>query len=104
MERQKLSQCVFRPGDPVIFRKVKISTCPGPRAISVHPQGSGETYTYQVDKFWVVDDATGDTLLVRTRRGKVHEVDISDPNLRRPNLIERFLYRDRFPEPADAGN
>lgn len=95
---------IYRPGDPVIFRKAKVSTCPGPRAISVHPQGCGETYTYHVDKFWVVESSRGDTLLVRTRRGKLHEVDASDPNLRRANLIERFLYRDRFPEPTDASN
>ena len=104
MRRQKLSHTTFQPGDPVIFRKAKISTCPGPRAIAFHPQGSGETYTYHVDKFWVVEGASGDTLLVRTRRGKVHELDVSDPNLRRPNLIERILYSDRFPEPSAADN
>lgn len=94
----------YRPGDPVIFRKAKISTCPGPRAIGVHPQGRGETYSYQVDKFWVVESARGDTLLVRTRRGKRHEIRVDDPNLRRANLLEWLLYHDRFPAPPDASN
>jgi hypothetical protein len=93
----------FKPGDPVIFRKTKISTCPGPRAISIHPQGRGETYTYQVDKFWVVDQPIdGEMLLVRTRRGKVHRIRADDPNLRRANLLEWWLYRDRFPERVGA--
>lgn len=93
----------FKPGDPVIFRKTKISTCPGPRAIAIHPQGRGETYTYQVDKFWVVDQPLdAETLLVRTRRGKVHRIRADDPNLRRASLLEWWLYRDRFPGRVEA--
>ena len=89
----------FKPGDPVIFRVTKTSTCPGPRAKSVCAQSQGETYTYQVDKFWVVAESEDDnTLLLHTRRGKQHRVEANNPHLRRATWWERLLYRDRFPQ------
>ncbi|MEX0703557.1 MAG: hypothetical protein WD069_15790 [Planctomycetales bacterium] len=89
----------FEPGDPVVYRKSKFSTHPGPRAKSVAPAPRGETYSYVVDKFWTVVSVTeDDRLLIRTRRGKEHVVNPSDPNLRRARWWERLLYRHRFPE------
>jgi hypothetical protein len=87
----------FQPGDPVIYRKTKRSERPGPRARKVQPSPKGEEYLYEVDKFWTVAEMRGDQLLLVTRRGKQHLVDRKTPNLRRPNWLERWLYRDRFP-------
>lgn len=87
----------FRPGDPVIFRKTKRSERPGSRAKNVHPATKGEQYVYEVDKFWVVAEVHDDRLVLMTRRGKRHVVDRQNRALRRPSLIQRWMYRDRFP-------
>ena len=88
----------YRAGDPVIYRKRKHSTSPGPRAQDVDPAPHGEEYTYCVDKFWVVRERLENgSLLLATRRGKEHVVSPDDPNLRHPHWWERWLYRDRFP-------
>lgn len=88
----------LRPGEPVIYRASKVSTGPGPRARNVYAAPGGDTYTYVVEKFWVVADVRGDgKLLLRTRRGKEHLVEPNDPKLRRPHWWERLLYRGRFP-------
>lgn len=89
---------MFKPGDPVIFRKSKLSTRPGPRAEEIHPAPRGETYSYEVDKFWVVVETREDgTVVVETRRGKQHVIDANHPRLRHINLWERLFYRSRFP-------
>ena len=89
----------YKPGDPVIFRVTKQSTDPGPRAVDVHPAPSGETYSYQVDKFWTVSEvqSTGMVQLV-TRRGKQRSVSRVDLRLRPARWWERWLYGDRFPK------
>lgn len=88
----------FRVGEPVIFTVSKNSPHPGPRAKSLHPAPAGETYSYQVEKFWTVADVRPDGhLLLVTRRGKQHEVDITDLRLRPVRWWERWLYRNRFP-------
>jgi hypothetical protein len=91
----------FKPGDPVIFRVTKQSTDPGPRALDVHPAQSGETYSYQVDKFWTVCEVLSDNSLeLVTRRGKQRRVSKSDFRLRHARWWERWLYGDRFPKLA----
>ena len=93
----------FRPGDRVVYRKTKHTPKPGPRAEQILPASSGETYSYVVDKFWIVDRICDDgDLLLRTRRGKTHKTRPDDPNLRHAGLITRLLYGRRFPrhEPA----
>lgn len=99
-----VSRKPFRIGEPVIFTKAKHSLAPGPRAHDVMPAAHGDSYAYQVDKFWVVEseDAEG-RLVLRTRRGKQHVVAPDDERLRRPTLWERLRYRDRFPEPGADG-
>lgn len=88
----------FRVGDPVIFVVSKSSTDPGPRAKHVHPAPAGETYSYQVEKFWTVADVRSDGHVVLvTRRGKQHDVNLSDPRLRAARWWEKWIYRDRFP-------
>jgi len=93
-----MAQQKFSPGDPVIYRRSKCTTHPGPRAVHVTPAPRGEDYAYEVDKFWVVVEMRSDhTLVLRTRRGKLHVVRDNDPHLRRPNLLERIRFGPRFP-------
>ena len=87
------------PGDWVVYRKSKRSTSPGPRAEHVVAAPKGETYTYVVDKFWVVESVLPENrLLLRTAKGKAHTIDIRDPSLRKPSWIQRLLWRNRFRE------
>lgn len=87
----------FQPGDYVIYRKSKHSTQPGPRATNVQPSRRGDTYIYNVDKFWIVEEVQDDgTVVASTRRGKRNIIKPDDPSLKRANLLERFLYRSRF--------
>ncbi len=87
----------FRPGDQVIYRKTKFSRRPGPRASNVRPSSNGDSYTYIVDKFWIVQSVSDEgTLTLRTRTGKTHTVAVGDPLLRRANFWERWRHRDRF--------
>ena len=89
----------YKPGDPVIFRVTKQSTDPGPRAVDVHPAQSGETYSYQVDKFWAVRDILSDDMVqLVTRRGKQRSVSKDDLRLRHARWWERWFYGDRFPK------
>ncbi|MBI1337669.1 MAG: hypothetical protein GC164_11990 [Phycisphaera sp.] len=92
----------YQPGDPVIYRALKHSAHPGPRATEIEPEPMGEGYSYAVDKFWVVEriDEQGQ-LVLRTRRGKLHILPPDHPQVRRPNLWQRYLYRDRFPNLGD---
>lgn len=88
---------MFHVGDRVIYRMRKYTTHPGPRARNVAPAPHGDFYDYEVDKFWVVAEQLNDgRLLLRTRRGKEHVVPLDDPKLRRAQLWERWLYRQRF--------
>lgn len=89
----------YIPGDPVIFRVTKQSTDPGPRAVDIHPAPSGETYSYQVDKFWTVKEIRQDgTLNLITRRGKERTVSKDDLRLRHARWWERWIYRQKFPK------
>jgi hypothetical protein len=85
-------------GDAVIYRKVKASPHPGPRATDIRPSEQGEDYLYEVDKFWTVRavQPTGHIECV-TRKGKVHTIRPDDLNLRKATWWERWWYRDRFP-------
>lgn len=91
----------FQPGDPVVYRATKFSDSPGPRAENITAAEHGENYSYQVDKFWTVEEVLDDgRLRLRTRRGKEHVLAEDDPRLRRANLWERLVYKKRFPKPA----
>lgn len=88
----------YKLGDPVVFSVTKFSTDPGPCADDIHPVPYGETYHYQVDKFWLVGEILEDgQLLLLTRRGKRHTVAPDDPRLRPARWWERWLHRNRFP-------
>jgi hypothetical protein len=87
----------FKPGDRVVYRKTKHSTTPGPRAKQISPAPQGEDYGYVVEKFWVVVEVLDDgRVRLRTRRGKEHLISAADPNLRRANWWQSWLYRSRF--------
>ncbi|MEX1040911.1 MAG: hypothetical protein WDZ51_09790 [Pirellulaceae bacterium] len=88
---------MFRPGDAIVYRKMKHTTSPGPRAHAIEPEPRGEYYSYEVDKYWVVEQVKDDTIVVRTRRGKNHEIRPNDPRLRPANWWERLMFRNRFP-------
>ena len=91
----------MRAGDCIIYRLTKYSSSPGRRARNVHPERKGECYTYQVDKFWVVDKVNADgTLQVATRRGKRRVLDSDDSMLRKANWWERIVHSRRFPKLA----
>ena len=91
----------FQKGDRIIFTKTKFGPSPGPRAEDIDPSLHGETYSYLVKKFWTVLDLEGDRLLVQTRTGKRHWVDLDDPGLRAPTWWEQIKYRERFPAIED---
>jgi hypothetical protein len=94
----ELVSAKFRRGDRVIYRKLKHSNSPGPRARDVDPAPHGEEYTYCVDKFWVVRERLEHGALVLvTRRGKEHVVSPDDPNLRHAHWWERLFFGSRFP-------
>ncbi|EAQ79801.1 hypothetical protein [Blastopirellula marina] len=93
---------MFKPGDPVVYRKTKHTTHPGPRAHDIDPEPRGEFYTYDVDKYWVIEQIDQEAIVVRTRRGKTHAIRRDDTRLRAANWWERFFLRGRFPG-ADAG-
>jgi hypothetical protein len=98
----------FEVGDHVVYRKAKISASPGPRAKRVRPAAHGEDYVYAVDKFWTVSAIVDEeTIELVTRRGKVHQVRVDDPMLRKAGPLCYWLWRSRFPEvdaskPAEA--
>ena len=89
----------FTYGDWVIYRKLKHSASPGPRAHNISPSPHGELYNYFVDKFWIVESVLPDgRLQLRTRTGKTHVINASDPRLRRARWWERWFYNNRFKE------
>ncbi|NQU43478.1 hypothetical protein HQ520_09340 [bacterium] len=86
-------------GNPVLYQITKTSEHPGPRAQGVDPAPHGDTYTYQVEKYWRVKKVLEDGRLVLvTRRGKEHVCDPADPQLHPARLLKRVLYRNRFPD------
>ena len=92
----------FERGDWVVYRKTKFGERPTGRAVDVTPSAHGDGYTYLVDKYWVVESTKENgRVVVRTRRGKRHEIDADDRRFRRAALWERVLHRTRFVETAE---
>ena len=88
---------VFKPGDYVVYRKLKHTTHPGRRARAIRAASNGDHYSYVVDKFWLVLDVLEDgRLRLQTPGGKTHLIDRKDVNLRRANLLDRILNSNRF--------
>lgn len=87
----------YQIGDRVVYTREKYTTKPGPRAKNISAARKGESYQYQVDKYWLVTDVLGDSVELTTRTGKTHVVDSGDPNLRKASLIERLFKSELFP-------
>jgi predicted SPOUT superfamily RNA methylase MTH1 len=94
----------FQVGERVIFRMIKRSVHPGPRAVHVRPEPAGEGYQYEVNKFWTVSEVRDNQVVLVTRRGKTRVVDANDPALRRAGWWERLAYRGRFPTDLHAAD
>ena len=93
----------FRPGDLIVYRKSKHSTLPGPRAANIHPAPNGDSYSYTVDKYWVVETVLEDgTIIAATRGGKKNRLGADDPMLKHASLLQRLLFRSRFPVESDV--
>jgi len=87
----------WKPGDLVVCAKQKHSHSPGSRARLIDATAGGETYSYVVDKFWIVQDIGADgQLVLLTRQGKQHTIHANDPRLRRVTLWERWRHRQRL--------
>ena len=93
----------FHPGDFVVYKKQKRSTCPGPRAHDIAAAVQDGKFSYVVDKYWTVSEVCDDdTIVVQTRRGKQHRINCSDPNLRRVKWWQRLWIRSRHPQLDDS--
>ena len=94
----KHSDQPFDHGDYVIYRRLRHANRPSRRAKDIRPAVLGEYYSFEVEKYWIVDDVLPDgRLLLRTRRGKIHEVSSDDPQLRLASAWERWFLTSRFP-------
>ncbi|MEE2938505.1 MAG: hypothetical protein VYA84_21155 [Planctomycetota bacterium] len=93
----------WSPGDWAVYRKSKRSVSPGPRAYNIMAASKGDSYTYVVEKFWIVESVTPDKeVCLRTARGKRNRISLDDPNLRRPSWYQRILWRARFREVEES--
>lgn len=93
----------LQPGDRVVYRKQKSSVSPGPRAKAVFASPKGEAYHYIVDKYWLVQQVFEDgSVEVRTRQGKLHRIDATDPRLRPATWWEKLVHAKRFPSLDNA--
>ena len=88
----------YHVGDRVVFTRDKYTSCPGRRAKNIVAAPNGESYRYQVDKYWlVIEVQAGGELRVATRRGKTHNIQANHPQLRKATLFERLFKRRLFP-------
>ena len=88
----------YSVGDCVVYYMGKESQSPGPRATHVVPASAGETYSYEVPKYWrVLEIGSNGTLVLRTRRGKLKMVELVDPRLRKAHWWEKLFFSSRFP-------
>ncbi len=94
----------YTVGDCVVYTRDKIGTSPGPRAKNVSPSMHGETYSYEVEKYWrVTKIVSPNEIELVTRRGKKHTISLEDPRLRKASWWEKLFHADRFP-PTDLGS
>jgi len=88
---------LYHPNDWVVYTREKHSLSPGPRAKNISPSPHGELYSYEVDKYWIVREVREKDLVLETRRGKTHTVELADRRLRKANWWERLFLSNRFP-------
>ena len=98
-----MNRKTFKPGDCVVFCRMKHKTHPSRRACAVQPAANGDDYSYYVKKFWVVCDVLSDgRVMLQTPRGRRHLVRADDPGLSHASLLEKFWYRNRFLQSQSA--
>lgn len=89
---------VLKVGDPVVYRVSKHSENSGRRARNVGAAPRGEYDTCEADRFWTVVGIRDDgRVILRTRRGEEHTVDLNDQRLRHATVWERLFFHNRFP-------
>ncbi|WP_148075597.1 hypothetical protein [Bythopirellula goksoeyrii] len=94
---QKSNRALFHKGDCVVFRRMKCNTQPSRRAQNIQAAHHGDDYYYVVEKCWIVAEVLKEgKLLLKTRSGKSHIVDASDPKLRPASIWDKIRYRSRF--------
>lgn len=87
----------FKKGDWVVYRKQKRGAIPTKRAINIHPFEKGEQYSYQIEKFWVVQDVLpDDKVILCTIKGNKKTVNTKDPGLYKASLLQRFFLRNKY--------
>ncbi len=85
-------------GDKVVYTRDKYTSRPGPRAKNLSPARNGESYQYQVEKYWRVTEVhSNNTVVLCTRRGKTHVTTFDDPRLRPATWMERLWKSALFP-------
>lgn len=91
----------IRKEDPVIYFKHKTSTSPSAKnPKNLHPAQRGESYRYDVKKYWRVVVVSRNFFLCKTRTGKLNKIDREDSRIRKANWLERFWFGfvlNRFP-------
>lgn len=94
----------FQIGDLVVYQRTEFGPHPGPDASQVAPSRNGDSYTYCVTKYWIVQEVLPNAQLrVTTREGHQHLIDARDANLRRANFLERFWIKRQFERPEASG-
>lgn len=89
----------FRVGDRVVYTREKYTPSPGPRAKNITASPNGESYHYEVDKFWIVTDVLSNgSIMAETRRGKQHVIECDNTHLRKATWFERLFKSRLFPQ------
>jgi hypothetical protein len=92
----------FTPGCVVVQTVQRHSRRPERRAREVRPEEHGDYIDYVVDKFRRVESVDDGVVTVVTRKGYHLELKTSDPQLRKPTLLERVIHHWEFPPKSVA--
>ena len=88
----------FGVGVAVVYQQRGISTQPVANAHEVHPSERGEFYYYSLINYLRVADVLDDGRIIAIARdNKRLCLSPNDSQLRKARLLERLLYRWRFP-------
>jgi len=99
--RAQAADAKFGIGAPIIYQQQEVSTHPGPDAHDIRPAARGDYYYYNIINYLRVADVLSDGRIVAINRTQTqHYLRATDTNLRKPSLIERIIYRPRFPRLA----
>ena len=101
-ETSPLLRPIIRPafgiGAPVVYSRQEISTRPGSDAHDIRPSERGEFYYCSLINYLRVTQVMSDGRIVAVGRDNKHVcLSPNDPDLRKARMMERLLYRRRFP-------